>query len=66
MKSAEDTPKLSPRPGAIATDLFERVEVRNPKLLDDWLSQNHSSDKSVWLVTDKRHVASYYFSMRDS
>ncbi|MEM1036761.1 MAG: YdeI/OmpD-associated family protein [Pseudomonadota bacterium] len=46
----------------IKTDRFETVEITSSKALRDWLSEHHSQEDSVWLVTYKSSQPDKYVS----
>ncbi|MEM9715884.1 MAG: YdeI/OmpD-associated family protein [Pseudomonadota bacterium] len=46
--------------GGIATEKFEKLEVTSAKALRAWLSENHGSEDSIWLVTHKKHMGETY------
>jgi uncharacterized protein YdeI (YjbR/CyaY-like superfamily) len=46
----------------IASERFEKVVVESVDDLRAWLTLNHASDHSVWLVTYKKAVAEKYVS----
>jgi uncharacterized protein YdeI (YjbR/CyaY-like superfamily) len=47
----------------IATENFEKVRVRSPLELREWLSIHHGQANSVWLVTFKKHTGDSYVSI---
>lgn len=47
----------------IDTDKFEQVEITTSEQLRDWLNQCHTQEKSIWLVTFKKHVPGKYVSV---
>ncbi|MEO1591940.1 MAG: YdeI/OmpD-associated family protein [Cyanobacteria bacterium J06632_22] len=46
----------------IKTENFEKVEVKSPQALRDWLKANHTQSDSIWLVTYKKHTGAKYVS----
>jgi uncharacterized protein YdeI (YjbR/CyaY-like superfamily) len=46
----------------IESDRFEQVVVESVEVLRAWLTNNHASDASVWLVTYKKVVQDKYVS----
>lgn len=46
----------------IKTQHFEQIEVTSQAELRKWLDENHSSEKSYWLVTFKKEVPVKYLS----
>ncbi len=46
----------------LKTENFEKVEVKSPQELRDWLSTNHTQSDSIWLVTYKKHTGAKYVS----
>ena len=43
----------------MASEHLERITIRSLKALHDWLSKQHDSGKSVWLITGKKHTGHY-------
>jgi uncharacterized protein YdeI (YjbR/CyaY-like superfamily) len=46
----------------IKTENFRKVEIASQVELREWLDKNHTSDKSIWLVTFKKSVPEKYVS----
>jgi uncharacterized protein YdeI (YjbR/CyaY-like superfamily) len=44
---------------------FDQVEVASAEELRDWLKANHTQEKSIWLVTYKKHVGTKYVSVAE-
>ena len=49
----------------ISTDRFEKVEVNDAAALRAWLSQHHSREEGIWLVTYKKVVPEKYVSREE-
>jgi uncharacterized protein YdeI (YjbR/CyaY-like superfamily) len=49
----------------IKTENFEKILVKSPGELREWLSKNHQQQQSVWLVTYKKHVTDNYVSISE-
>lgn len=47
------------------TENFEQVEVTSAEDLRDWLAENHTREKSIWVVTYKAHVREKYVSVQE-
>jgi len=41
---------------------FEKIEIQSAQELRSWLSDNHTQNESVWLVTYKAAIADKYVS----
>ena len=46
----------------IRTEDYAQVEVTSARQLRDWLVLHHTQERSIWLVTFKKHVADRYVS----
>ena len=46
----------------IKTDRFDKVEISSAEDLRSWLTENHTQQESVWLVTYKKSVPKKYVS----
>ena len=46
----------------LKTENFEKVEVKSPQELRDWLEAHHGQSDSIWLVTYKKHTGAKYVS----
>jgi uncharacterized protein YdeI (YjbR/CyaY-like superfamily) len=49
----------------IETENFQKVEIKSVEQLRNWLLENYTDSKSVWLVTFKKSEADYYVSRWD-
>ncbi len=49
----------------IKTENFEKIEISSADDLRDWLSENHSQEESIWIVTFKKHVSGKYVSREE-
>ena len=49
----------------VKTENFEKVEVTSKEELRDWLEQHHNQEKSIWLVTYKKHIEDKYVSVSE-
>ncbi len=49
----------------VKTENFEQVVITSKTQLREWLSQNHTQKKGIWLVTYKKQIAEKYVSLQD-
>lgn len=49
----------------IKTEDFETIEIKSAKQLRSWLTKNHSSDQSIWLISHKKSEGSSYVSREE-
>ena len=49
----------------VKTKNFEKVEVTSVEALKNWLDNNHTQEKSVWLVTYKKRIPEKYISVNE-
>jgi uncharacterized protein YdeI (YjbR/CyaY-like superfamily) len=49
----------------IKTEHFEKVEVKSPEELRQWLLDNHTQKESIWLVTYKKTEGAKYVSREE-
>lgn len=46
----------------VATDSFQRIEIKKSEELREWLMNNYAQEESVWLVSYKKRYGSNYVS----